>query len=287
MRILLLCLAIITHTGYAAVSVMDFEGRQVSLDKPAQRIIALAPHIVENIYSAGAGELLVGAVSYSDFPEAAKQIPRVGSYQAWSLESIVALQPDLILMWGSGNGMDTLPALERLGLTVFVSEPRELEDIAYMIRAIGQLAGTVTQSEAEAQRIEQGFAQLRREYQREPPLSVFYQVWNQPLQTLNGEHLISDVIELCGGTNVFSDAAFLAPRISVEAVLDRDPDIILASGMDEARPEWLDDWQQYPSLSAVQQGRLFFVHPDHIQRPTARILLGAQRLCEQVDSVPR
>jgi iron complex transport system substrate-binding protein len=109
-------------------------------------------------------------------------------------------------------------------------------------------------------------------------------VWNQPLQTLNGSHLISDVISLCGARNVFADAASLAPKISVEAVIARNPDAIVASGMDEARPEWLDEWLAYPQLRAVANNALFFVPPDYIQRPTARVLLGATSLCRQLDS---
>ena len=277
-------LALITAASRAEVSVVDFQQRQITLQVPAQRIVALAPHIVENAFSAGAGDSLVGVASYSNYPEKASNIPIVGNYQSWSLESIVALKPDLILMWASGNGMKAFASLEKLGVPIFVSEPRKIEDIAYTIRAIGKLAGTEHISEPEAQRVERGLATLRSKYSTRSTLSVFYQVWNEPLQTLNGEHLISHVMEMCGGRNAFADAVSLAPKISIESVLHRNPDAIVASGMDEARPEWLDMWQQYPSLSAVQNQALLFVHPDHIQRPTARILLGATSLCEQLET---
>jgi iron complex transport system substrate-binding protein len=153
------------------------------------------------------------------------------------------------------------------------------------IRAIGTLAGTEPRSEVEAARIEQTFASLREAYRRDDPVSVFYQIWNEPLQTVNGQHLISQVIALCGGYNVFGDAPSLAPKVSIEAVLSRDPDAIVASGMDTARPEWLDDWRQYGALRAVANGALFFVPPDLVQRPTARILLGAASLCRQLATV--
>lgn len=286
---LLLGLCIFSSTGvrtaFAEVSVVDFQGRVVTLATPAQRIVALAPHIVENVFSAGAGQKLVGVVSYSNYPAEAKEIPQVGNYKSWSLESIVLLKPDLILMWASGNGMNTLASLSRLGVPVFVSEPRKLDDIPSAIRAIGTLAGTQDISEPEAERIERALLGLNKTYGSRPRLSVLYQVWSEPLQTLNGEHLISHVLELCGGRNAFADAPSLAPKISIESVLHRNPDAIVASGMGEARPEWLDAWKQYPSLSAVQNGALFFVPPDYIQRPTARILLGARTLCEQLDSL--
>jgi iron complex transport system substrate-binding protein len=271
----------------AALEVIDFAGRRVSLEQPARRIVALAPHTVENAFSAGAGDALVGAVSYSDYPPAARDIPRVGDYQAWSLESIVARRPDLVLMWGSASAASDLPALERLGIPVFVSEPRRLSDIPRALRAIGTLAGTSEIAEREARTFEQELARLHREYGRSQPLAVFYEIWNRPLQTLNGEHFISDVISLCGGRNVFADAAPLAPLVNVEAVLQSDPEVILASGMDAARPEWLDSWRAFPHLRAVRAQALFFIHPDLLQRPTTRLLEGARQLCERLDSLPR
>lgn len=286
MRTLLLTwlLAIVPMSQAASVSVTDFAGREVTLPKPATRLIALAPHIVENTYSAGAGDLLVGAVSYADYPPEARKLPRVGSYQSWSLEGILQLKPDLVLLWASGNGLDRARSLERLGIPVYISEPRRLEDIPQTLRDIGQLTGRSTTAEPAAAELEQALAQLAERNRDKTSLSVLYQVWNQPLQTLNGSHLISDVISLCGARNVFADAASLAPKISVEAVIARNPDAIVASGMDEARPEWLDEWLAYPQLRAVANNALFFVPPDYIQRPTARVLLGATSLCRQLDS---
>jgi iron complex transport system substrate-binding protein len=282
---LALILACILSVEARAITVQDFSGREVTLAQPAQRIVALAPHIVENIYSAGAGSRLVGAVSYSNYPPAAAKIPVVGSYNAFSLEQIVALKPDLVVMWGSGNGMQTLSRLEDLGIPVYVSELRHLSDVGKSISLLGQLAGTTTVSEREAQRIEEELLKLRNRYIGQREVGVFYEIWNEPLQTVNGEHLISEIITLCGGRNVFQDAVSLAPRISLESVLVSNPEAIVASGMGEARPEWLDQWRHYPSLSAVAGEALFFINPDHVQRPTARILLGARRLCQQLEQV--
>ena len=269
---------------YAGPSVTDSAGREVTLSAPAETIVGLAPHIVENLFSAGAGNKLVGVVSYSDYPPAATDIPQVGSAYAWSLETVVALNPDLVVLWGSGNGLAALPQLERLGLTVYVSEPRQLKDIAQSIRDLGVLAGTDTVAEKNASEFEQVIGELRTSYSSEQTLQVFYQIWNKPLQTVNGEHMISHVIELCGGRNVFAGEPQLAPKISLESVLHLDPDVIVASGMDASRPEWLDEWQQYKSLQAVQNNNLLHVHPDIIQRPTARIAAGARDLCEKLDS---
>ena len=269
----------------ADIVVTDFLQREVRLTRPAGRIIALAPHIVENVFSAGAGDKLVGLVTYSNYPGPAADIAVVGSYRSWSMESIASLQPDLILMWASGNGVNKLPSLTRLGVPVYVSEPRQLQDIPADIRSIGRLAGTESISEGEARRVEQGIDELGGRYRHRQSISVLYQVWNDPLQTVNGDHLISRVLELCGARNAFADAVSLAPKISIESVLHRNPDAIIASGMDESRPEWLDQWAAYPSLSAVRHKALFFVDPDHIQRSTARILKGATSICRQLDTL--
>jgi iron complex transport system substrate-binding protein len=284
LRLALLFLAVIAVPAQA-ITVQDFSGREVTLDQPAKRIVALAPHIVENLYSAGAGDKLVGVVSYSDFPDEAKNVPEVGTYNAFSLEQVLALNPDLVVMWGSGNGMQTLSTFEALGIPVYVSELRQLSDVPKSIRNLSQLAGTPAIGEAEASRIETELNALQRRYGEKRSLSVLYQIWNDPLQTVNGEHLISEIIALCGGHNVFGDASSLAPRVSIESVLLRDPDAIVASGMGEARPEWLDQWRAYPSLTAVADEALFFVNPDHLQRPSARIVLGAQSLCQQLDQI--
>ena len=284
LRLALLFLAVIAVPAQA-ITVQDFSGREVTLDQPAKRIVALAPHIVENLYSAGAGDKLVGVVSYSNFPDEAKNVPEVGTYNAFSLEQVLALNPDLVVMWGSGNGMQTLSKFEALGIPVYVSELRQLSDVPKSIRNLGQLAGTPAIGEAEASRIETELNALHRRYGEKRSLSVLYQIWNDPLQTVNGEHLISEIIALCGGHNVFGDASSLAPRVSLESVLLRDPDAIVASGMGEARPEWLDQWRAYPSLTAVADEALFFVNPDHLQRPSARIVLGAQSLCQQLDQI--
>lgn len=287
MKFVALWLAFFSLCSQADVSAIDFHQREVVLNKPAQRIVALAPHIVENTFSAGAGGKLVGVVSYSNFPEAANSIEVVGNYQSWSLEAIVALKPDLVIMWGSGNGIKALSSLQKIGVPIFISDPKKITDIPYAIRAIGHLAGTDAVSEPEARRIELSLSRMQRSYSNRRPVSVFYQVWDEPLQTLSGDHLISHVMELCGGYNVFADATSLAPKINLESVLHRNPNAIIAGGMGDARPEWLDRWERYPSLNAVQNNALFFIHPDHLQRPTSRILLGAQKLCEQLELVRR
>jgi iron complex transport system substrate-binding protein len=181
--------------------------------------------------------------------------------------------------------MRTLARLEVLGIPVFVSEPRQLADIARDIRLLGQLAGSEASAEREATRLDNALAELRQRYSGGEPIPVMYEIWNQPLQTINGEHLISQVIGLCGGHNIFAELTSLAPQVNIEAVLARSPRAIVASGRQDTRPDWLDEWRRYPDLPAVRDGGLFFVDPDLLERPTARVLQGARSLCSQLDKL--
>jgi iron complex transport system substrate-binding protein len=183
-RLLGLIIALIfSSVGLAGPQVTDSIGREVTLAKPAETIIGLAPHIVENLFSAGAGDKLIGVVNYSDHPVQARSIPQVGSAYAWSLETVVAMDPDLVVLWGSGNGTAARSQLERLGIKVYVSEPRELEDIADSIRDFGVLAGTEAEAELNATAFENTIEELSVLHQNQLPLTVFYQIWNKPLAT--------------------------------------------------------------------------------------------------------
>lgn len=265
-----------------SVHVTDFKGMTVTLNKPAKRVIALAPHIVENVYTAGAGDQLVGVVTYSDFPEAATSLPIVGGYAKINLESILELKPDLIIAWESGNSDTGIARIQELGFPVYIDQPDKLEDVAKSIRDIGVLTGTTSTAEPAATSYLQQVERVRRKNLNLQPVPTFYQVWNTPLRTINGKHIISDAIKLCGGTNIYADESAVAPTINIESILERDPEVILASGMSDARPEWLDEWKDWPSLSAVKDNNLYFVNPDHIQRHTVRILSGIEVICEQL-----
>lgn len=268
-----------------ALEVVDDSGKQITLAAPAQRIISLAPHVTEQLFAIGAGDKIVGAVDYSDYPEAAKAIPRVGGYSRLDLEQILALKPDLIVGWLSGNNTQQLERLETLGFTVYRSEPRHLDDIAEGMARLGVLTGTRPQADKQAVLFRSKVATLRTAAEGRIPRSVFYQIWNRPLMTVNGEHLINEVITLCGGRNIFAGLPVLTPTVSEEAVIAADPEIIIASGMGQERPEWLDDWRQWPQLQAVKSERLYVINPSIIQRATPRLLEGAEVMCGLITQV--
>lgn len=268
----------------AEIVVKDDNGTTIRLSQPAQRIVTLAPHLVETLFAAGAGKKLVGTVTFSDYPEAAKKIPRVGSYSQIDLETIAALKPDLIIAWQSGNAPAHLNKLRALGLPIYVSQPEHILDIANEIERLGQLAGTGQTARIASRRFREWLTALQQRYSRRPVVRTFYQVWDQPLTTIGGKQMISRLIQLCGGENVFARLDALAPTINQEAVLAANPEAIVVSGMDEKRPEWLNHWLRWNSLLAVQRGNLFFIPPDLIQRHTPRLLEGAERLCQELET---
>ncbi len=279
-----IALLLAAHFAHAGIAVRDDAGRTVRLAAPAQRIVSLAPHITENLYAAGAGAFIVGAVDYSDYPAAAKKLPRVGGYDRLDLEAILALKPDLVIAWDSGNQAGQLAKLKALGLPLFISRPLKLDDIATDIERFGELAGTSAVAIPAARAVRARIAEMRARYSTRPPVRSFYQIWNRPLVTVNGEQLISDVMRLCGADNVFAGLSQLAPTVSIEAVLAANPEAIVASGADATRPEWLDMWKRWKEQTAVARGNLFLVPPDLINRPTPRVLEGARMLCEDMDT---
>ena len=267
----------------ASLSVSDDLGETVTLAQPAQRIISLAPHATELLFAAGAGDRLVGVVKYSDFPPAAREIEQVGSYKSVDLERIVALKPDLVVAWPSGNKPAVVEQLKSLGLTVYQSQPQEIIDVPRSLRQLGVLTGHSDTANAAAVQFEKEYQRLRDAYSQKSKVTLFYQIWNRPIMTINGEHLISKVMQLCGGENVFAQLQANAPKLDVEAVLAANPQVIVASGMGEERPDWLEDWRKWDQLQAVKNNHLYFIPPDIIQRHSPRILQGAQQLCEALD----
>ncbi|MEO6920919.1 MAG: cobalamin-binding protein [Collimonas sp.] len=264
----------------APISVQDDAQHTVTLPQPAHRIVSLAPHATELLFAAGAGSYLVGVSDYSDYPPAAQKIPSVGGSSALDIERIVSLKPDLVVAWSSGNSASQLARLRALGIPVFESEPRKLEAIASSLLRLGQLAGTEDSGAAAAKAFNSRLAQLTTTYQQRPPVRVFYQIWQKPLMTLNGSHMVSSVIRLCGGENVFGTLPQLAPTVSTEAVLTANPEVIFAADGGSA-PD--TGWRRFPKLAAVAGNNLFTLTPNWMSRPGPRILDGAAELCQKLD----
>lgn len=282
----ILLLWLLPCTGLlAAVKVTDDTGKRVSLSQPADRIISLAPHITELLFAAGAADAVVAVAEFSDYPEAAASLPRIGGGSGIDLEAVIALQPDLVIAWGSGNPAGQVARLRQLGIPVFVSEPRVLADIPASLRRFGQLAGTGLAANAAADRFNLRYRQLLQRNSGKTTVSVFYQIWDRPLMTVNDAHLISDVIRLCGGSNVFADLSGLASPVGLEAVLQRDPQVIIAGSDSTDAADLMAYWRRWPEMAAVRQGHVYSIPRELLVRHTPRILAGAERLCGLLDSV--
>ena len=269
----------------ASVMVLDDTGKTITLAQPAQHIVSLAPHITEMLFAAGAGDKVVGVVEYSDFPPAASTIPSVGSAMQLDLETLLALQPDLIVAWHNGNSKALVEKIETLGFKVFRSDPKQLEDIAADMEALGILAGTqATATQAAADFLAQ-LRDLRQRNRGKANVRVFYQIWHEPLMTVSGDHLISKAIELCGGENIFAGLSILAPQVSLESVLVANPQAIIVGGKSEERQKWLQYWLKWDTIAAVKEGSVFVIDPDIIQRHSPRITQGIEQLCGYLDQV--
>lgn len=277
-----LILLLAAPAGWTA-EVQDDSGQTVRLEHAAERIISLAPSLTELLFAAGAGDKVIAVVEYSDYPEQARSLPRIGRHDLLDMERIVQLQPDLIVAWQSGNPRASIRRLQELGMTVYSAEPKSLDSIPSHIERLGILAGSSDIAAQASDNFRESLAALRSDYSQKTPVRTFYQVWNLPLITAGGNELINDIISLCGGENIFSELSMVAPKVSTEAVITRNPQAIVASGMDIERPEWLDDWLRWPDLDAVSAGNLFFIPPDYLQRHTPRALEGARQMCQYLD----
>jgi iron complex transport system substrate-binding protein len=282
-------LALVAQAHGAPVA--DDGGRVLDLRAPPRRVIALAPNLTELVHAVGAGDRLIAVDESSNFPPAAKRLQRVSDHQRLDVERIVALQPDLVLVWKSGNTMRELAQLEAAGIPLFRLEPRRLDDIALALERIGTLLGRADAGRDRARALRAEIAALRARYVDAVPVSVFYQVWPRPLLTLNGEHLVSDVLALCGGRNVFADLRPLVPQLSTESVAVADPQAMLTArdGADPAQrtpdaPAFAE-WGRLRSIAAVQRGALYTVPADIVVRAGPRIADGAREVCRVLDEV--
>ncbi|ELU03916.1 hypothetical protein CAPTEDRAFT_134318 [Capitella teleta] len=263
--------------------------RSVCLNTRSPKIISLSPGSTELLFAAGAGDRVIAVDQHSDFPEAVKKLPNVGGYPNVNVEAIVAMKPDLVVVWTAGNSQKVIRQLESLGLSTFHIDVVDFAGIEKAIRRLGQVAGT----EKEADRVVDDFSTrlkaLKNNYGQRKPVSVFFEIWRAPLMTVGNGQVIDDVISLCGGQNIYGDVSERIPKIGIESLISRDPQVIIGSDprgdTPETRKDLMDYWSQWENLQAVQGHQLFSVPSDVIARPTPRILDGAEMICHQLQAV--
>lgn len=254
-------------------------------NQAAQRIITLAPHIVEMLFEVGAGEQIVGTTDHADYPEQAKSIPRIGNYSRLNIEQVLAFEPDLIVAWKSGNPSDDLARLDKLGLNIVYSQPDTLEDVAKELRYFGEITGHKTQGERAAQNFLTRLDKIKADYKGKVPVSVFFELWSRPLTTIAGGAWPQQLLNVCQTTNPFIDSATDYPQINVEQVVLKAPQIIIQPSSHGMKAPDKINWQQWPKIPAVKNNA--FIHPnaDKLHRMTSRALDELVVMCEKIDEL--
>lgn len=293
--VLLLAFALASGVHGAPLVAVDDAGRELRLEQAPTRIVTLAPSLTELVFAAGAGAAIVAADSSSDFPAAVRTIPRIGDAARIDVERVLALKPDLVLVWRHGNTTRELDQLEAAGVRLFSLEPQRLADVAQAIERLGDLLGTADTARPAAAGLRDALAALRRRHANDAPVRVFYQVWASPLMTINRRQIVSEVIELCGGRNVFAGLRPLVPQVGLESVLAADPEAIFTADEHGATALLRRDpdagafaaWRAHPRLAAVKGRWLYTLNGDAISRQGPRIVDGAGAVCEALDEVRR
>jgi len=263
----------------AEIQLEQADGSSLLLQQPAERLVTLSPHLTELVFAAGAGQQIVATVEYSEYPDAAALIPRVGDAFRLDIERIVSLKPDLVIAWDSGNPKPAISQLRSLGITVWSVEIREPGDIANILKSTGLATGSPEQANLEANRIEQGLANISEQYRGASAVSYFYQVAARPLFTINGDHLISKGLEFCGGKNVFGPEQGLAFQVGHESVIVANPEALFAP-YSEDDPDPLSTWKDWPAMRAVNNHALYLLPADPISQATPRFVDTLAQACK-------
>ena len=279
------CLALAGLVAFAdAHSVTDDAGRQVTLPHPPQKIISIAPGATEMLFAAGAGSLVIATVEFSDEPPAAREVPRIGDSNAIDLERVVALRPDVVVVWEGGSNAGQVAQLERLNIPLYREKVSRLADLAPSLRRLGALADTRGVAEAAARDLDSRLAALAKQFGRRPPMSVLLEVWNRPVYTVGGAQMMTDSLQICGASNIFADLKTQGPAVDVEAIIARNPQAIVAVAPPGTAHEWLEEWKRFGSLRAVRTGALIPFEDQRLSRLGPSAVGGTEALCKALDT---
>jgi iron complex transport system substrate-binding protein len=280
----LLAAASLTATAASGVTVIDDVGRKVTLPRIPQRIVSIAPGATEMLFAAGAGSRVIATVEFSEEPAEAKKVPRIGDSNAVDIERVVALRPDVVVVWDGGNNVAQINRLENLKVPLYRHRVSRLGDIPTSLRRLGALTDTGAVAEAAARDVETRLAALQQRYgQAAQKPTVLLEVWNRPLYTVGGSQMMTDSLRLCGARNVFDDLKEQGPTVDTEAVIGRDPQIIVAVAPPGVSQEWLTEWKRFGTLRAVRDGRLVPFEDQRLSRLGPSAVAGTEALCKAIN----
>jgi iron complex transport system substrate-binding protein len=277
------CASIVDAASNANISVTDDFQHNVTVHTPPLRIVTLAPGATAMLFAAGAASQLVATIEYSGQPASEAKLPKIGSADAIDMERLIALRPDVVVVWPDGNNPAQIATIERLGISVYRQEAITLDSIPQSLRRLGKLTGTSGVAERQAGALEAKLAGLRRDYANSShPPTVLLEVWDRPLYTVGRGELMSDALGVCGARNAFADLPARAPAIGIEAVLTRDPDIIIAAAPPGKGAAWLAEWRRYPSLRAVRTGHLLAFEDQRLIGLGPDVIDATAAMCGQI-----
>ena len=280
----LACAVALANCTHAAVTVTDDTGRSMRLAHVPQRIASLAPGATEMLFAAGAGDQVIATVEYSDDPPQARLVPRIGDAAAIDMERLVALHPDVVVVWPQGGNPAQIAAVKRVGLPVYSEQVDAFGEFPDSLRRLGALAGTRAVADQAARALEAQLAALTRRYGGGAPVTILLQIWDRPIYTVGGRQLMSDALRLCGARNVFGDLKEAAPVVDVEAVIARNPDMIIAAAPPGASAAWLAEWRAFATLKAVRTGRLIAFEDQRLTGLGPSALTATAALCQLIDA---
>ncbi len=287
-RLLALCVLLLAASvpalpATSGITVVDDAGRKVTLAHVPRRIVSIAPGATEMLFAAGAGERVIATSEFSDEPAAAKKIPRIGDSNAIDIERVVALQPDVVVVWEGGSNLAQVNRLESLHVPLYRQKLEKLADIPVSLRRLGALADTRAVADKAALDIEARLARLEKRYGKTTGPTVLLEVWNRPIYTVGGTHMMTDSLRLCGARNVFADLKDQGPSIDTEAIIGRDPEIIVAVAPPGVAAEWLAEWKRFGTMRAVKNGRLIPFEDQRLTRLGPSAIAGTEALCEAIN----
>jgi iron complex transport system substrate-binding protein len=271
-------------SAHAALTVQDDLGRSLTLARPPVRIVSLAPGATEMLFAAGAGDKVIATVAYSDDPAEARAVPRIGDAAAIDMERLIALHADVVVVWPKGGNPAQIAQVERMGLPVYREQVDAFSEFAASLRRLGTLAGTAAVAERAALELDAHLAALAKRYGGGTPVTVLLEIWDRPIYTVGGKHLMSDALKLCGARNIFGDLDVAAPVVDIEAVIARNPDMIVAAAPPGAASGWLDEWKPFGALQAVRSGRLIAFEDQRLSGLGPSALAATAGLCQLIDA---